>query len=551
MLRNLRRGYQWLKEGILRKPLSLAEKCRLQFGAAVLFSLILALLIPYFWMNKLTEKSSLDAGRAISQALYEKHFQFKNSGEKSLPRINENGVILLEEEHVADWIRLDGSGADTPASLTASHRSKIEHLRKETAVGDVAWIERDSGEMRNRYMRLVRAEENCLRCHTAQGTATPFNKNQEIGVILTQTPARGLAWTLFMNRLWVVVAGLLASTGAMVAFYTIIQRVILRPIRQLRALVNNIAEGNYEIRSSIKTGDEYERLSEAFNHMLDNLMESQHKLERANQQLDAKISQLSEKNIELFRANKLKSEFLANMSHEFRTPLNAILGFAELLREKPAADPDKSRRWAENIISSGRSLLNMINDLLDLAKAEAGKMEVRIEKTSVPQLLEGLTAFFSPLTEQKMLKIRLDIDQSLPLVHTDAQKVQQILYNLLSNAVKFTPERGRILIKAESADTMVRISVTDSGPGISPEHQDRIFEKFRQLDGSITRKGEGTGLGLAICKQLADLLAATITLKSTKGEGSTFMLDLPVKLSVSQVAENQKASAGIPEELTA
>ncbi|MHC5184250.1 MAG: sensor histidine kinase [Planctomycetota bacterium] len=127
-------------------------------------------------------------------------------------------------------------------------------------------------------------------------------------------------------------------------------------------------------------------------------MESQHKLEQANKNLDAKISQLSEKNIELFKANKIKSEFLANMSHEFRTPLNAILGFAELLREKPAVDVEKSKRWAENIVSSGRSLLNMINDLLDLAKAESAKMEIYIDKTSVPKLLEGLTAFFSPLT---------------------------------------------------------------------------------------------------------------------------------------------------------
>ena len=156
-----------------------------------------------------------------------------------------------------------------------------------------------------------------------------------------------------MNRLWIVVAGLLAATGAMVAFYTITQRVILRPIRQLRAMVNNVAEGNYDTRSAIRTGDEYERLSDAFNHMLDNLMDSQHKLERANAQLDAKISELSGKNVELYKANKLKSEFLANMSHEFRTPLNAILGFAELLREKPAADAEKSRRWAEILFPAG------------------------------------------------------------------------------------------------------------------------------------------------------------------------------------------------------
>jgi two-component system, NarL family, sensor histidine kinase BarA len=266
-------------------------------------------------------------------------------------------------------------------------------------------------------------------------------------------------------------------------------------------------------------------------------MESQHKLEHANQQLDAKITQLSDKNIELFKANKLKSEFLANMSHEFRTPLNAILGFAELFRDKPDVEEEKSRRWAENIISSGRSLLAMINDLLDLAKAEAGKIELRVEKTSIPQLLEGLIAFFSPLTEQKMIKVRLQVAENIPLVQTDASKVQQVLYNLLSNAIKFTPEQGRIVIAAVMLDDVtVRVSVTDTGPGISPEDQAKIFEKFRQLDGSLTRKEPGTGLGLAICKQLSELLAATISVSSTPGEGATFLFDLPVNLRAMSAA---------------
>ena len=211
---------------------------------------------------------------------------------------------------------------------------------------------------------------------------------------------------------------------------------------------------------------------------------------------------------------------------------------AELLREKPAADAEKSRRWAENIISSGRSLLNMINDLLDLAKAEAGKMELRVEKTSIPQLLEGLTAFFSPLTEKKMIKVRLQVADTIPLVQTDSAKVQQILYNLLSNAIKFTPEQGRIGIKAAMLDDVtVRITVTDTGPGISEENLAKIFDKFRQLDGSLTRKEPGTGLGLAICRQLSELLAATISVESTLGEGSTFYLDLPVKLG--QATETQ------------
>lgn len=525
---NLKRAVR----GIRHKPLSLAEKCRLQFGGAVVFSLVLALLIPYLWMNKLTEKTALDAGRAVGQAVFESHFQFDGDEAANPPRLSDSGSVAAGDR-IVNWYRLHKEEEGFPEQLSSLHREKIDAIRRDPGARDAAWTDHESSQgISHHYIRLVTAREECLKCHSEQGLATSmFKKNQEVGILAVQIPARGLGWTLFMNRLWVVVAGLLAGTGAMVAFYTIFQRVILRPIRQLRSQVNNIAEGNYDFRSSIQTGDEYERLSDAFNHMLDNLMDSQHKLERANVQLDAKISELSGKNIELYRANKLKSEFLANMSHEFRTPLNAILGFAELLREKPAADVDKSRRWAENIISSGRNLLNMINDLLDLAKAEAGKMELRIDKTSIPQLLEGLVAFFSPLTEQKTIKVKLEIAENLPLVKTDAQKVQQILYNLLSNAIKFTPERGRIHISAACIDdTTVRIAVADTGPGISQDQQHQIFEKFRQLDGTITRRGEGTGLGLAICKQLADLLAGSITLESKEGQGSTFILDLPVNI---------------------
>jgi signal transduction histidine kinase len=335
-----------------------------------------------------------------------------------------------------------------------------------------------------------------------------------------------------MNRICIFVGWLLAATGAMIAFYWIAQRIILSPIRQLRALVNNITEGNLDARSAIKSNDEYEKLSDAFNNMLDGLQESQEKLRQANIQLDSKIAQLSDRNIELFKANKLKSEFLANMSHEFRTPLNAILGFAQLLREKPSENIEKSKRYAENIITSGRSLLNMINDLLDLAKAEAGKIELRIEKTNIKHLCEGLVAFFSPLTEEKGIYVRLSIHKNIPLIQTDAGKVQQILYNLLSNATKFTPENGKIEIAAKMLDEKsIRIAVSDTGSGISQEHQKTVFEKFRQLDGSITRQGAGTGLGLAICKELASLLAGSISVESKPGKGSTFYLDIPVSLS--------------------
>jgi signal transduction histidine kinase len=180
----------------------------------------------------------------------------------------------------------------------------------------------------------------------------------------------------------------------------------------------------------------------------------------------------------------------------------------------------------------------MINDLLDLAKAEAGKMEVRIEKTSIEELCKGLVAFFSPLTEERMIKLRLDIAGDIPIVHTDTGKLQRILYNLLSNAIKFTPEKGKVRITAGMLDDItVRISVSDTGPGISEQDQAEIFEKFRQIDGSITRKGDGTGLGLAICKQLSELLAGNITIQSEQAKGSTFHLDIPVSLSTEEPPE--------------
>ncbi len=513
--------------------LSLAEKCRILFGAAVVFSLVLALLIPYYWMGKLADKTALDAGQALADVVYTRHFNM-SPGQVQLPKLDSRGYKRENSRDVVAWYPLKDDNAFIP-DLDSKTQEALANLREDKRREDYAWTDTSKKLVTHHYIKIVRAQDSCITCHNPQGSASPFNKNQLIGAIVVETPARERAKTLYMNLVWTVVAGLLAGTGAMVAFYLIVQRIILRPIRQLRALVNNIAEGNLEARSAIKTGDEYERLSDAFNDMLDGLRESQEKLRQANKQLDGKIAQLSERNIELFKANKLKSEFLANMSHEFRTPLNAILGFAELLRERPADNVEKSKRYAENIVTSGRNLLNMINDLLDLAKAEAGKMQVRIENADIRKLCQGLVAFFAPLSDEKMLHVRLSVEENLPVIKTDPGKVQQILYNLLSNAIKFTPENGTIQVTAKRIDDKtVRIAVSDTGPGISQEYQEHIFEKFRQIDGSITRKGTGTGLGLAICKELTNLIAGNISLESELGQGSTFYLDIPTELQIKE-----------------
>jgi signal transduction histidine kinase len=275
------------------------------------------------------------------------------------------------------------------------------------------------------------------------------------------------------------------------------------------------------------------------------LQTTQEKLRQANKQLDDKIAELSKRNIELFKANKIKSEFLANISHEFRTPLNAILGFAQVLREKPVGlRKAKAQRYAENIITSGNSLLNMINDLLDLAKARAGKMDLHIQEVSVADLFEALVSEFSLLAAEKKIKIKLIGDSDLPVLVTDVGRVRQILYNFLSNALKFTPERGRIEMQAifpapgsESTGPearMIRLAVTDNGCGVADADKEKIFEKFRQADGSITRESTGSGLGLTISTELAAMLAGSIGLESPpprRKKGSRFWLDIPVTLT--------------------
>ena len=517
-------------------PLSLAGKCRIAFGAAVVFILALALLLPYIWMGKLTTKASLDAGRAKSEMLLNRHFQLKEAGETALAPLNNLGSPLDANDAEMCWLRFTKEDQTEPPQLTEQQKEMIEVLKAEEERGDNIFFEKKDGILHSNYVRIFRATDSCISCHNPEGSAGAFSQNEPIGAVVIQSPASEIGKTTLINGVCIVVAVLLGGAGAIVAFYMITQRVILRPIRQLRALANNVAEGNLDIRSSIKSRDEYEKLSEAFNHMLDELQSGQEKLREANRQLDAKIIELSRRNIELFKANKVKGEFLANISHEFRTPLNAILGFAEILREKPGIlKKDKAQRYAENIITGGQRLLNMINDLLDMAKTEAGKMKLYIEKTSVTELCKGLVASYSAITKRKKIKVKLLIADDLPILSTDAGKVQQILYNFLSNAVKFTPQRGRIEIKAVMLDEKtVRLSVSDTGSGIAEPDHEKIFEKFRQADGSITRQSTGSGLGLAISKELAAILAGSVGMDSVVGKGSTFWLDIPVILSVEE-----------------
>ena len=532
----VRRLWKKLLKILRLSPLSLAVKCQLMFGSAVVLTLVLALILPYIWMQLLVKKGYLDTERAKTDLLFSQHFQ--NNNNTAFQPLDNTGKVIDPNNPQVLWIHFTDENIleqEQVKELSDNQYRTIKELLDEENKNDVIKFEKIDGIHYCSYIRLLRATDNCMSCHNEQEPAAGvFLQNELIGAMISRHPVSEIIDTTLLNWVWLITAGLIAGTGAIITFYWITQRVILRPIRQLRAMANNVSEGNLDIRSKIKTGDEYEKLANAFNHMLDGLQEAQEKLRNANIQLDTKISELSQRNIELFKANKLKSEFLANISHEFRTPLNAILGFAQVLKEKPLTlTKDKAQRYADNIITGGNRLLNMINDLLELAKTRAGKIDLHVEKASVPQLIDSAVLSFSLETRKKKIKVNIQTDENLPLLVSDAGKVQQIIYNFLSNAVKFTPVRGRIEIQAQMKedDKTLHISVTDNGCGIAEEHKEKIFEKFVTADGSLTSETTGTGLGLAISAELAALLAGNIGVDSKLGEGSTFWLDIPITLA--------------------
>lgn len=229
-------------------------------------------------------------------------------------------------------------------------------------------------------------------------------------------------------------------------------------------------------------------------------------------------------------ANKAKSEFLANMSHEFRTPLNAINGFSELMLDGLAGElSEPQREYLNHIQLSGQHLLSLINDILDLSKVEAGLMELDLNQIIVSDLLKSTLNLAREKILKRKLKITLEMDEDVGTMIADVRLIKQALFNLLSNAVKFTPDGGSIALKVRKADDdFIEFSVTDTGIGIAIENQEKLFQPFKQLDSSYNKKFAGTGLGLSLCSKIVALHGGRIWLQSTEGEGSTFSFSIPL-----------------------
>ncbi|MFI4896976.1 MAG: ATP-binding protein [Phycisphaerales bacterium JB059] len=510
--------------------LSLANKCLLLFGGAATLIILIALSLPWLRMNTLVDTAERDTTREV----------------------------------IGAWRSLEvGEGQRRPTMLAGTYVEEmtLERVRQEAETDAflrraMRQFEKDASPGRERFERdwvgFSRLYRMALPVRDEQGRFA--------GLILGERRSSDAGVLLTVNTLYVMAAGSVVLAVALVVFAVITRRLILAPVESLRDAAERVRDGDLQTRAEIETGDEFEELADTFNLMLSALAAKQSELRAINDALDVKLTEMAEANVALFEAAKLKGDFLANVSHELRTPLNSIIGFAELLleiakgehreggeerRQTGARSLEKRIRYLENIVSAGRALLELIESLLEMAKLEAGRTELNIDQVNVVDACQGLVGLIHPQANQKGVRVRLESQGESPTIETDARKFQQVVFNLLSNAVKFTadPEgeegRGEVVVRVErlrEADDaegsgQVRVSVIDNGPGITPEDQKRVFDKFEQLESGHTRGHSGAGLGLAIVRELVGVLQGEIQLVSEIGRGSMFSVILPERLS--------------------
>ncbi len=537
---------------------NLERKCRWLFG------MCLAVLIAgsFWWYGARTEQLVYDNTRVAAAALVEPvllkvHNKFFE-GPKNKELIEGWEQIWQSKEGYDGAVINPGSPNPEREPKTRLDEQVFAEFRamqpyqetpdekSESAQSDQYRDARDEASGEYFYYRPIWAHDGkCIDCHISRGRSgqaligagAPGDRVLQLGdllgVVKITVPDTATRVAINKNRAILIATAIVTVFLAMLAAYIIVRYVIVKPLKHLRDVSDDVTRGNVQARAVIETGDEFEDLSKAFNKMLRHLTDIQAELQLANTSLDGKVDELAQLNMRLYEMNRLKSDFLATMSHELRTPLNSIIGFSDVLCSIKSLD-DKQRRYVQNIQKSGRLLLEMINDILDLAKIESGKMEVRLSEFRIEHVIAAQCDMARPLAERKNIDLDCDMESSLPELFQDQGKVQQILNNLLSNAIKFTPEGGRILVSAKrNAQGELLMSVADTGVGIAEADQTAIFEKFRQgtavLSGgdAMTREHSGTGLGLSIVKELCKLLGGEIYLESQLGKGSTFTVQIP------------------------
>ncbi len=383
-------------------------------------------------------------------------------------------------------------------------------------------------------------QKDCYHCHGSSRKVIG-------GLVIRYDAERTYAQVVAQrNRTLVIAISLLPI--AVVLIYIMVTRLVRHPVESLAEKAKKFAEGDMSVSVAVKTEDEIGVLGNTFNYMVESVSSYSKRLE---EEIERKTVLLNERtrllglleraNRELRELDRLKSTFLANMSHELRTPMNAIIGYTELLIDRiDGPVNEEQEKSLTRVATNARHLLQLINDVLDISKIEAGKVELAIKEIDLKWLIDSVIPTFEPLIKQKGLSLTINIDEGLPLIYGDEDRIKQILINLISNAIKFT-HQGAVTIGAKLSDRGIKpgelplfaeICVEDTGIGIKEEDIGRIFDKFVQVDLTTIRQYEGTGLGLSITRGLVSLHKGMIWVTSKYGEGSKFCFTLPLKKEI-------------------
>jgi signal transduction histidine kinase len=415
-------------------------------------------------------------------------------------RFNENLAKLdaagLPEQHgLVEQVR---ASQDDAMAVVADMANAIRDGKLGSVTRDLlAKQERLDAEITGRVHRLVDAEQQRM-------------------ARLRDSVARANRDSLILTAGFAIAAVLLAWLCGFVISWSFIL-----PVRAAQGFLGRVAAGDFSGRIEVPNGDEFGALAERMNHMSAEL----HRLDAEQRAVAAELVRL---NAQLAQASKAKSEFLANMSHELRTPLNAILGFTEMIiDELYGAVPHELKEPLADVQVNGRQLLRLINDVLDLAKIEAGRMELALGEYSVQEMVASVRASLRSLAAEKGVEFSTDVPDDLPIAYGDGGRLTQCLMNLAGNALKFTRE-GRVAIGVALDGGLLTYRVSDTGIGIPPAEIDNVFAEFRQVDATVTRQFGGTGLGLSITKRFVEMHGGTIWVESEVGKGSTFFFRVPL-----------------------
>ena len=543
-------------------------KLKTKFLCLIALLLVVSLGANVLWTTKnqhtQTENELRVQGRALAQqmdAVWE--FMVYNQDRLAEVAFTEDGVyqglhcaiagriigqvFTLQSDYTTRFVNFEPrNDAGLPDSFEAE---ALEAFHADSQRKDFYGFADYEGEQVFRYVAPMTIEEACLQCHGEPVGELDVTGNPKEG---WQMGGVGGAISIIMpldvyqqNERDSIVQDVLffavMLAVCLVVVYVALTYLVTRPLGKIQAGVTQVSEGNLNVQLSYsESSQEMSALTSEFNSMAreladvyanleDQVADRTAQLQQANEVLERQRKQLESVNAQLVDENQYKSDFLSMVSHELRTPLTSIVAFADLLNKHAVATDEKECRALKGIEANSQALMLMINDILEMSRLDAGRVRLNCEVVDIGDVVSIVKATVGPLAAKENLTFSSSVAPDVPLVNADFDKLVHVLQNLCGNAVKFTPDGGSVRVDAtyDEATRQVRLVVADTGIGIAPSDQERIFEKFAQVDSSSTRRYNGTGLGLAIVREYVEMHGGSIQVESALGKGAIFTVRLP------------------------